>query len=39
MSAEEKRQKAIRELGERWIAHPANSPKKGRYNPITGALQ
>lgn len=24
-------------LGPRYMAHPANAPKRGTYNPITGA--
>lgn len=45
LSAEEKRaareeglrQKQRRELGERYLCHPANAPRRGVYNPITGA--
>jgi hypothetical protein len=29
------RQKRL--LGQRWVAHPANAPAKGIYNPLTGA--
>lgn len=36
-SLEAQRKRAIQELGERWICHPANAPKRGRYNPVTGA--
>jgi hypothetical protein len=28
---EQKRQAAIAWLGERWVLHPANAPRKGRY--------
>lgn len=31
------RKRAIEALGERWVCHPANAPKRGRYNPNTGA--
>lgn len=36
-SPEEKRKRAIEALGERWVCHPANAPKRARYNPNTGA--
>lgn len=26
----------IRELGDRYMCHPANSPERGTYNPLTG---
>lgn len=29
---EEKLREAILKLGERWLLHPAHSPKKGLYN-------
>ena len=29
---ETKRQAAIAWLGERWLLHPANAPKRGRYS-------
>jgi hypothetical protein len=29
---EDKLREAILKLGERWLLHPAHSPKKGRYN-------
>jgi hypothetical protein len=29
---EQKRQAAIAWLGERWVLHPANAPKKGKYH-------
>lgn len=34
---EAQRKRAIQALGKRWIHHPANAPKRGRYNPLTGA--
>jgi hypothetical protein len=30
--AEAKLQAAIQWLGERWLLHPNNAPKKGKYN-------
>lgn len=35
----ERRKSAIEALGTRWIMHPANSPVKGSYNPLTGAAK
>jgi hypothetical protein len=26
-------------LGTRWVLHPANSPKRGNYNPRTGQCE
>jgi hypothetical protein len=34
---ESRRLLQIRELGERYMAHPANAPERGTYNPWTGA--
>jgi hypothetical protein len=34
---EARRKRAIEALGTRWIAHPANAPRKGVYHPTTGA--
>jgi hypothetical protein len=34
---EAQRKRAIEALGERWVCHPANAPRKARYNPNTGA--
>lgn len=31
-SLEKKLDRAISQLGERWLLHPAHSPKKGVYN-------
>lgn len=36
-SPEAQRKRTIEALGERWVCHPANAPKRGRYNPNTGA--
>lgn len=36
-SPEAKRKRAIEALGERWVCHPSNAPRKGHYNPVTGA--
>lgn len=30
------RQKQRHALGSKYICHPANAPKRGQYNPITG---
>lgn len=38
VNEERNRLRQISMLGERWTLHPANSPKKGKYNPLTGAL-
>lgn len=35
---EAQRMKQREALGKRWIAHPANAPRRGRYNPLTGAF-
>lgn len=32
-----RRKRAIEALGAKWIHHPANAPRRGRYNPLTGA--
>ena len=29
---DEKRQRALKILGDRWLLHPKHSPKKGDYN-------
>lgn len=34
---EAQRRRAIEALGERWVCHPSNAPKRARYNPTTGA--
>lgn len=39
LTEEDRRKKAIEALGEKWVAHPANAPVKGLYNPLTGAKQ
>jgi hypothetical protein len=36
-SPEAQRKQAIEALGERYLLHPANAPKRGNYNPLTGA--
>jgi hypothetical protein len=36
-SPEAKRKRAIEALGDKYVLHKANSPKRGSYNPITGA--
>lgn len=28
----------IRELGDAYLLHPKNAPKRASYNPLTGAL-
>jgi hypothetical protein len=33
-----RRKRAIEALGEKHVLHPANSPKRGKYNPLTGAV-
>jgi len=33
---EERRQRQIEQLGTRYLLHPANAPKRGAYNPLTG---
>lgn len=33
---ESRRLQQIRELGDRYMCHPANSPERGTYNPLTG---
>jgi hypothetical protein len=33
---QERRQRQIDQLGERWILHPVNAPQRGTYNPLTG---
>jgi hypothetical protein len=33
---EERLERAKERLGERWVLHPANAPKKGRYHELTG---
>jgi hypothetical protein len=33
MDLDEKLEAAIKYLGERWLLHPNNSPKKGDYDP------
>jgi hypothetical protein len=37
LTEEDRLKKAIESLGEKWVAHPANAPKRGNYNPLTGA--
>lgn len=32
----ERIKRAIEALGTKWVLHPANAPKKGNYNPLTG---
>jgi hypothetical protein len=34
---ESRRLQQIRELGDAWLLHPANSPVRAKYNPWTGA--
>lgn len=34
---ESRRLQQIRELGDAWLLHKDNSPKRGTYNPWTGA--
>ncbi|MBB5508107.1 hypothetical protein [Paraburkholderia atlantica] len=36
-SPDAKRKRAIEALGERWVLHPSHAPRKGVYNPMTGA--
>jgi hypothetical protein len=36
-SIEAQRKRAIEALGERWVCHPSNAPKRAQYNPATGA--
>ncbi|WP_321905180.1 hypothetical protein [Paraburkholderia tropica] len=31
------RLKQIQALSGRWVLHPSHSPKRGSYNPLTGA--
>jgi hypothetical protein len=32
----EKLRQAKEMLGDKWALHPANSPKRGSYHPVTG---
>ncbi len=34
---EARRKRAIEALGAKYLLHPANAPKRGKYNPLTGA--
>lgn len=34
---ESRRMQQIRDLGERYVAHPKNAPTRGTYHPTTGA--
>jgi hypothetical protein len=36
-SPEAKRKRAIEALGTKYLLHPDNAPKRGVYNPMTGA--
>ncbi|PZX29429.1 hypothetical protein C7416_104434 [Cupriavidus phytorum] len=35
---ESRRMQQIRELGDAYLLHPKNAPKRASYNPLTGAL-
>ncbi|SOY65635.1 hypothetical protein CBM2586_B10230 [Cupriavidus phytorum] len=35
---ESRRLQQIRELGDAYLLHPKNAPKRASYNPLTGAL-
>jgi hypothetical protein len=36
-SIEAQRKRAIEALGVRWVLHPSHAPRRGVYNPATGA--